>query len=1063
MYFTGQNQITWTLAPPAAPVVVRAHPGGGALTCCGGSYWGDALPESDTFELYLAGVLVDMATKRVTGIEFVASYDSGYSLSFVEKARHYLGTWKPEDRVEVRINHTTRFLGWILQEPRSGAPGEQVSYSATDARFRANRVVVKNAQGVPRVVFNSEPEDEDYESAMSGLTTGEIIAWLFENHRTELEASGVSAVYVQDELDALTGVPGRIGIREQGFDRALLSVLSQQPGVRHRVNPHTGVWHFDRESDLPELTITYNDDLVSRPTIARDLSECATAILVVGDEQITDETATLQGSGLEEYWDDTLEATWTRRKAFTDDGSVEILDNDALVAGDTITVTVSGAATVLTEGVDWDIEGTATATAESIRAGAAAAIANVSVSRDGTQVVIEADYNYEVDGVATTASAAAIAVETGPAKGYEYVGRRYRIVDPLKRAMAKTRQDGTCLKVYKKRAADSGHWVQVRAQFLWRDGIFVTDNVMLGANADASTEGGFVPAYDMKLVYAYLGEPLTARAPAAGYEGSAYSVCGMQYERTIHMPEFRKTSQQADVDAFAAQVLAGVRNVRWSGSVPLVGTQAWDWFFLGRVVNLASQDNEGTPIVTGMEAIAALMTEVRISRLEYTTTISFATGTSAGTGYDRLLQDLLSRQRMKELDARTTQMNRTLKLSECQHGIDPDVDFQDDRDTMRVYNDWNGSVTAGQAVVPTGETIEIGGVEYEKVTRPEEDSQEPAYLSATPAEDQADIFEVYIRGARKWFNVGENYAEFIAGDNLGTVAASFSLRRDHTGIGVVLAVKANYIKVEMGAKTEMIGVKNAYGGAVTAGSVVEIYRQETDAEEPDDEWKRTVVGVPRDDNLKKEQLLIMAKPFTALNDVALAWKMTGRHLVRVEKQYDGHDVTYAVGEALRSQKNSFLAFFGAAGFGTVTTAAPVIDVHGNAAITAALGQDPKYEALQNTISSESVTAGDVVAILMSLWGNNQPALSSYGRRLAVKPKSNEDSTAMVVIRGGAVDEIILATRDGEVRVNTDDSPGIGQEMGAVKNSLKASSSRKGLGKVVSLIGGIHIEFQKEKE
>lgn len=146
-----------------------------------------------------------------------------------------------------------------------------------------------------------------------------------------------------------------------------------------------------------------------------------------------------------------------------------------------------------------------------------------------------------------------------------------------------------------------------------------------------STQNYFTPNA-ARLVWQYLTAPLTVREPSTGYEGTAYTLDGLQRERRLY-DESLSVGREFGVpvttaereDAFrklGRQLLDLHKDVAFSGGCTLQGIQ-YDFCRLARRVSFDAVDADGAALTTGWESIAAAVTEVEYDFESGLTTLTF--------------------------------------------------------------------------------------------------------------------------------------------------------------------------------------------------------------------------------------------------------------------------------------------------------------------------------------------------------------------------------------------------------------------------------------------------------
>ncbi len=505
-----------------------------------------------TFTLTINGVPQDLASKRLSLDSLAVSWAGPRELRFIEHAPHNAASYGVEDAVTLSVDGAVRFRGRIKRADLAGAPNaEHVAYTCLGLRELAKGVWVRDpAHGFPRVVFNAPDDDDDYDASRAGLTVGEMVAWLFDEHAALLRAAGAiadapAAGYVQAELDALDVVPPKVVLDSAHFDDALEALLRFQPAHRLVADPATQTFHFREVAALPAKTVTYNSADRPLSALLRPSTEGrATAVEIHGPMRPVNETLCLSTGGLAKLWNAALEADWTWAKCFD------------------------------------------------------------------------------------------------PANGATYgrVYRRFQIADAAKRRIARGLAEAAalgdnaparCPQVYRK-AAD-GAWAWVPSAFDFTSGVLLL--AQPATVGDEYAEGAAACAADLRLVYAYLAEPLSVRRPASGYEGTAYTAPAnpVQVVRRFYDEDFVLPAQAAHYENAAGQLLAAHKDIVYAGTVRL-GVLDWPLADLGWRVSFAAQDDEGEPVETGFESLGAVLLRVAYDFRSGRTEMVLSTDTSAFVG-----------------------------------------------------------------------------------------------------------------------------------------------------------------------------------------------------------------------------------------------------------------------------------------------------------------------------------------------------------------------------------------------------------------------------------------------
>jgi len=133
-----------------------------------------------TYQLKINGEVKDFQAYAMALDLLEVSWESPRRLVFSQKKQHHQADFDEEDKVELLLDGTTRFLGRIKDSDLVGEPGaESVRYTAFGLRESAKSVNVTVLDGTPRMVFNAEIiDEEDYNEEFADKKVGEIVKWL---------------------------------------------------------------------------------------------------------------------------------------------------------------------------------------------------------------------------------------------------------------------------------------------------------------------------------------------------------------------------------------------------------------------------------------------------------------------------------------------------------------------------------------------------------------------------------------------------------------------------------------------------------------------------------------------------------------------------------------------------------------------------------------------------------------------------------------------------------------------------------------------------------------------
>ena len=134
--------------------------------------------------------------------------------------------------------------------------------------------------------------------------------------------------------------------------------------------------------------------------------------------------------------------------------------------------------------------------------------------------------------------------------------------------------------------------------------------------------------------FAWYGSVLTARAPASGYEGSAFDTLGIRntlrrYDESLVIGWDKNdlfVTEQERVEEFrklAENILDAHKDIVHTGGGVLEGID-YDFLRLDRRVDFTAVDGAGNPLVTGWEDVAAILTDVEYDYADRVTTLTFS-------------------------------------------------------------------------------------------------------------------------------------------------------------------------------------------------------------------------------------------------------------------------------------------------------------------------------------------------------------------------------------------------------------------------------------------------------
>lgn len=153
----------------------------------------------------------------------------------------------------------------------------------------------------------------------------------------------------------------------------------------------------------------------------------------------------------------------------------------------------------------------------------------------------------------------------------------------------------------------------------------------------------YFPPIGVKLVWAYYSTPLTVRVPATGFEGTAYTVAGLELEKKIYDESIAigrefgtpvsSVTRLEQMELLARSQLDKNKDIKWVGGCVLDGID-WQWQRLGRRINFVANDGSGGTTAAGWDAIDTYLTDVEYDFGERTTTLTFSSDQAELIGED---------------------------------------------------------------------------------------------------------------------------------------------------------------------------------------------------------------------------------------------------------------------------------------------------------------------------------------------------------------------------------------------------------------------------------------------
>lgn len=624
-----------------------------------------------TSTLSIGGVPIDRDADNVSLNRLVLySMDGPDELEFTRDLVLPADGYALGSRVELEIDDgggdDLRFAGEIVSaQERLDARGATIAYRCLGLKWiAATRIpVIDGPTGKASVTFNQKPDDRDYDPDRAGLELGEMIRRVLVTDQvaSRLWNEGVEAytdapdpgpdydtgasdppVLKSDtlaDLAAMTVVPREPVTFEGGrlWPQIEAAIQDWMPAIATLILPD-GTIRFRDTTALTPRTLTVGTDPIAPPDFRKDVSECATRVRVIGGDHVEGRYLSLADGTLVEdfatgtgYADNAAaKADWDWSKFAEPQGGVSEGDITAL-SSTTVTVQSDDAAEAW-DANRWSDDRARVVVSDPNEFGNITfsedrrVISNTSLTAAGTSI-LTLDYPLANSGYERYRL-------VGKTRGGSLTWRRYEIADAFVAENIVTRfpdprpfstTTGVTLVsdpvgINRKSSDDNPPYLEFPAFFSvytdTADGdarkILFDEPVVRPWTDQADLDAGGASVNepsDLLLFVPVSYGVLEAVAPSSGYEGTAYSVEGIEREIVVPAPEWRYKGEQALMEAYAQAILDGVKDVVIEGEVTYFGFDAAAVASAGDMaLNVASDFG-----ATGYEAVAATVRSVSLS------------------------------------------------------------------------------------------------------------------------------------------------------------------------------------------------------------------------------------------------------------------------------------------------------------------------------------------------------------------------------------------------------------------------------------------------------------------
>jgi hypothetical protein len=607
-------------------------------------------------------VAVDIEASNISGVRLEVSDRHAAKLSFrMYKPEHttplprltFIKVWDDEGEDPTGTDWSSSnpfFEGYI--ETITPASGYTLQVVAFDATYRLNQSVncmsvpwvagtppTRGTGAIPRVVYNVTVDaDDDYALARASQSSvGTMVQELLDDQAEMLAEfrAGPSSGYAYDatEVDDMTCIPQqKITIETEGVRSAVARIMQQyEPRYRMTWRPGDRQWRFYKVNSSPEITHTLNDITSANVVLSKELDINLdgryTAIRYYGPqatsvELFTTAATTLTGSNsviIQQYTtgSGTFDATAYTLYQVTDSAkrrSARALPYPTpLFDGPLAQITYLYPIFQITfDDSNWVIPSPTTQLSATLSVSADTITFAAFRPRNGDRIIF-----------ANTAS-----TTDPPVPQYSY----YAVNSSGTSCKLALTPGGTAVGLTSSDGAIEATIVAPVVYDYQRGIVDLRTPRWQTRTAVAGSTQTLFPPTNARLLWAPLINGISLRVPSSGFEGTAYTVAGLEntlerYDEMLAVGrEFGQPVTTADrisrFTVLAQSELDERKDIAYTGGMTLDGFD-YRYAWLNKRVNLAAKDKDGATLTTGWEAMKAVVTDVEYDFDEMLTTLTF--------------------------------------------------------------------------------------------------------------------------------------------------------------------------------------------------------------------------------------------------------------------------------------------------------------------------------------------------------------------------------------------------------------------------------------------------------
>jgi hypothetical protein len=544
--------------------------------------------------LTIAGSPVNRQTARLILNRWTVSLDRPDELEFTQLAASLPGAYAPEQTVTLTVGGTVVFSGWIFsRSPANAGTGSiSVGYRCLGLKYAAYLMPVTASDGTGTMTFNLPTTDQNYTVTEAGLSVGQILTQVFNQHSSQLAAIGITG-FNSGDLAALTAVPPEtVYFSGNSFWSQVDQLLQTWYGSRYAsyVTPATGQIRVFDTTSLSAQTLTLGTDPITLDSLREDTSECYTQVILRGRDNVQPAYLSLLTGTLTQGWTSGQQAAWNINTGYY--YPTGAYDTGTITAQSSSTITVQSSSPTETWPVNyWSGIGAQVAVINPIATDITGfeykqVTACTALTAGGTSVLtldsplVNSGYSqYQIRGLNSAASNVWRVYTIPNFWVAQHLVQQFNYSVPWSPSQGALTETNYPIGVVCYSTGGLPLQVTMNFEVVPYNGStngyirFYNPVPMLYTSAAALAQGGSAVSgpTDIQVLLPYSRGTLYAQYPSSGYGGTAYTEFGVQRTLYRDYPTFNNAGNLTLMDTLAQQVHATVSNTIQEGSVTYYG------------------------------------------------------------------------------------------------------------------------------------------------------------------------------------------------------------------------------------------------------------------------------------------------------------------------------------------------------------------------------------------------------------------------------------------------------------------------------------------------------------